>query len=476
MTTHELKIWPEFFEAVVDGRKTFEVREDHGRNFVVGDLVKLNEWVPVGPGEGFTGRSITRRITYIQDNLSPPRLLDSNDVVILALGSLLDDATKPPGLASVNPTWFLQALVVAVKQSVPDAVIARLDERVPNVEHLRATVKDLRADRDRQAEHARDVERKCEQKIMSARRQRDEALERAALAPVALHDLLIACSEALEDPELTIDALPSKLRTLRKADRDAAANELLLRKLSEAAQLESAEQRRNAAAMRQEIDRLVAALQGMREARDSCLRAAEANGRDVERLTKMLDDPEAWMQAVVHIGRVLHDVLDEPLSAIDTPRDVVLAVKRAAEALRGDDAAEANARFMRAVCASMSHDGTAGDPKVLVEILRGEVKHTALTDSIEDEWRRRLDAMQGRVKRAEADLATARQEAHEQRSRAVQLECLYTELKTERDELHLLRDRLDDAENVLHGIAECDDKMALRYFERYGVDLAERKR
>ena len=47
MTVHELKIWPEFFEPVASGVKTFEVRRDD-RGFAVGDRLRLREWEPGG--------------------------------------------------------------------------------------------------------------------------------------------------------------------------------------------------------------------------------------------------------------------------------------------------------------------------------------------------------------------------------------------------------------------------------------------
>lgn len=59
--THELKILPEFFDAVATGAKPFEVREDD-RNFAVGDTLRLREWSPsLG---GYTGRALARTITY----------------------------------------------------------------------------------------------------------------------------------------------------------------------------------------------------------------------------------------------------------------------------------------------------------------------------------------------------------------------------------------------------------------------------
>jgi hypothetical protein len=61
---HELKTWPRYFEAVVLGRKTFELRKAD-RTFVQGDTLILREWDPES-GE-YTGRSVERRITYVTD-------------------------------------------------------------------------------------------------------------------------------------------------------------------------------------------------------------------------------------------------------------------------------------------------------------------------------------------------------------------------------------------------------------------------
>ena len=66
MTEHELKTWPEFFEAIIDGRKNFEVRRDD-RGFQAGDHVYLREWDPSHGGR-YTGRRIRARIGYVLHN------------------------------------------------------------------------------------------------------------------------------------------------------------------------------------------------------------------------------------------------------------------------------------------------------------------------------------------------------------------------------------------------------------------------
>ncbi|QDP99352.1 DUF3850 domain-containing protein [Lysinibacillus fusiformis] len=59
---HELKILPEFFEAVILGLKAFEIRKND-RDYKIGDIVFLNEF----DGEKMTGRWTERVITYVTD-------------------------------------------------------------------------------------------------------------------------------------------------------------------------------------------------------------------------------------------------------------------------------------------------------------------------------------------------------------------------------------------------------------------------
>jgi ASC-1-like (ASCH) protein len=59
---YELKTWPEYFEEVFMGHKTFEVRKAD-RQFAKGDTLILKEW-DVNTGQ-YTGREMARTITYI---------------------------------------------------------------------------------------------------------------------------------------------------------------------------------------------------------------------------------------------------------------------------------------------------------------------------------------------------------------------------------------------------------------------------
>lgn len=60
MKTITKKILPEYFKAVKDYSKTFELRKDED-NFEVGDTIRLAEW----DGKDFTGNVVIRKITYI---------------------------------------------------------------------------------------------------------------------------------------------------------------------------------------------------------------------------------------------------------------------------------------------------------------------------------------------------------------------------------------------------------------------------
>jgi len=59
---HYLKIWPEYFECVKKGLKTFELRKSD-RDFNEGDILCLSEWDD--KLEQYTGKILFCKITYI---------------------------------------------------------------------------------------------------------------------------------------------------------------------------------------------------------------------------------------------------------------------------------------------------------------------------------------------------------------------------------------------------------------------------
>jgi hypothetical protein len=60
--TIEKKIWPEYFQAIIDGKKKYELRLN---DFEVneGDVLCLREWNPIT--KEYTGRQINKNVTYV---------------------------------------------------------------------------------------------------------------------------------------------------------------------------------------------------------------------------------------------------------------------------------------------------------------------------------------------------------------------------------------------------------------------------
>lgn len=77
---HFLKCWPEYFKALEDGEKKFELRKDD-RMWEVGDKITLMEWNPTE--EKNTGRRIKFTITYILRNAPQFGLMDGYCILSL---------------------------------------------------------------------------------------------------------------------------------------------------------------------------------------------------------------------------------------------------------------------------------------------------------------------------------------------------------------------------------------------------------
>lgn len=58
----EKKILPEYFQAILDGKKTFELRLDDFE-IAEGDTLVLKEWNP--EVKNYTGRELERKVGYV---------------------------------------------------------------------------------------------------------------------------------------------------------------------------------------------------------------------------------------------------------------------------------------------------------------------------------------------------------------------------------------------------------------------------
>jgi len=59
---HEKKVWPEYFQKILNGEKTYELRlADWECN--PGDILVLQEWNP--ETKQFTGRTLEKEVTYV---------------------------------------------------------------------------------------------------------------------------------------------------------------------------------------------------------------------------------------------------------------------------------------------------------------------------------------------------------------------------------------------------------------------------
>jgi hypothetical protein len=72
---HELKTWTVPFQAVIEGRKTYEIRRTDDRQFDVDDELYLREWDP--QTERYSGRYalvVVRHVTIGGEWGLPPKL------------------------------------------------------------------------------------------------------------------------------------------------------------------------------------------------------------------------------------------------------------------------------------------------------------------------------------------------------------------------------------------------------------------
>lgn len=62
MKTIEKKIWPEYFQEILNGKKTFELRLNDFE-IAEGDTLVLKEWDP--NKKAYTGKKLERKVGYV---------------------------------------------------------------------------------------------------------------------------------------------------------------------------------------------------------------------------------------------------------------------------------------------------------------------------------------------------------------------------------------------------------------------------
>jgi hypothetical protein len=94
MATHELKSWPDQFQAMWTGLKRDEFRRDD-RGYQLGDQLELREWDPAR--RQYTGFRLTARVTHL---VRGPELEVPPGFVVLSievLGAQVEGSGAPSG-------------------------------------------------------------------------------------------------------------------------------------------------------------------------------------------------------------------------------------------------------------------------------------------------------------------------------------------------------------------------------------------
>lgn len=84
----EKKVWPKYFQAIIEGKKNYELRLADWK-CKEGDTLILKEWNP--KTKNYTGREITKKVKYVVkfkiDNLFWPKEdIEKYGLQIISLG------------------------------------------------------------------------------------------------------------------------------------------------------------------------------------------------------------------------------------------------------------------------------------------------------------------------------------------------------------------------------------------------------
>lgn len=160
---HELKIWPDYFDRILDGTKTFELRYGD-RPFEVGDMLHLREWSP--DSEEYTGRDIRVEVSYIMRSsdflanedcvcmgLKNPRITQLEQSLIFNI----DDGMKSQVSLVGDPDLARLIKFVCSLHPIGTSVIGCAVELIEQGQRDALRLKDL----ERQLEASRELIRQC---------------------------------------------------------------------------------------------------------------------------------------------------------------------------------------------------------------------------------------------------------------------------------------------------------------------------
>ena len=107
---HELKCWPEYYDAIVRGDKPFEIRR-WDRPYKEGDTLLLRRYDP--QAQTYTGEQTRQKITYLLDLTYLPGDDRPHFAGYVALGLTAQPANEPLTLAQMRemdgaPVWMNQ--------------------------------------------------------------------------------------------------------------------------------------------------------------------------------------------------------------------------------------------------------------------------------------------------------------------------------------------------------------------------------
>lgn len=94
---HEVKTWPEPFQAIIDGLKTFDVRLND-RHYELDDLLCHKEFDPV-KGE-YTGRTAVTNVKYVQPG---GQFGVDSRCVVLSISLMMYDTTPAEQISFIVP-------------------------------------------------------------------------------------------------------------------------------------------------------------------------------------------------------------------------------------------------------------------------------------------------------------------------------------------------------------------------------------